>query len=145
MNDRFDCLRLDNQLCFPLYAAAREVVKRYHPFLSELDLTYTQYIVLMVLWEEKQVSVKGLGERLHLDSGTLTPLLKSLEKKGLVTRTRSREDERFLVVEITAAGEALKEAAAEIPGKVSSCVHLNAEDASQLYSLLYKILDGMED
>lgn len=140
MEPNFDSLKLDNQLCFPLYAAAREIVKQYHPFLAELGLTYTQYITLMVLWEEKHISVKGLGARLHLDSGTLTPLLKGLEKKGYVTRTRSKEDERVLVIEITKAGEALKEPASHIPQQMAECVPLTEEEALQLYILLYKIL-----
>ncbi|MBP5159710.1 MAG: MarR family transcriptional regulator [Lachnospiraceae bacterium] len=140
MNKKYDALKLENQLCFPLYAASREVVRQYHPFLSQLDLTYTQYIALMVLWEHGKVSVKELGEKLHLDSGTLTPMLKGLEKKGYITRRRSTEDERFLVVEITEAGEKLKDAALEIPAKVSKCVSISPEEAKQLYELLYKLL-----
>ncbi len=140
MENKYDALKLDNQLCFPLYAASREVVKRYHPYLSALGITYTQYIALMVLWENKSISLKGLGEKLHLDSGTLTPLLKSLERKGFVTRRRTSEDERCLIAEITEKGEALKEAALEIPGKMAGCVVLNAEEAAELYRLLYKIL-----
>ncbi len=140
MVNKYDALKLDNQLCFPLYAASREVVKRYHPYLSAMDITYTQYIALMVLWENKSISLKGLGEKLHLDSGTLTPLLKSLEKKGFITRRRTSEDERCLIAEITEKGEALKEAALEIPGKMAGCVDLNAEEAAELYRLLYKIL-----
>lgn len=140
MNDRYDALKLDNQLCFPLYAAAREVVRQYHPYLAEIGLTYTQYITMMVLWEERQVSVKRLGQRLHLDSGTLTPVLKSLEQKGYITRTRSTADERVLVAALTDAGEALKEAAVEVPAKVAGCVKLEPEEAAQLYTLLYRIL-----
>lgn len=138
--DRFDALKLENQLCFPLYAAAREIVRKYTPFLSAIDLTYTQYIVLMVLWEEKSVSVKRLGERVHLDSGTLTPLLKALEKKGLVCRTRSSEDERVLIVTLTEAGEQLKNEAVSIPEKVAGCINLAPEEAGELYRLLYKIM-----
>ncbi|MBR6349903.1 MAG: MarR family transcriptional regulator [Lachnospiraceae bacterium] len=140
MDNKYDVLKLENQLCFPLYAAAREVVKGYHPYLSELDLTYTQYITLMVLWEHRKVSVKELGERLHLDSGTLTPLLKGLEKKGYITRRRSESDERVLLIELTEEGDALKEAAAEIPAKVGSCFKLTPEEAATLYKLLYKII-----
>lgn len=140
MNDRYDALKLDNQLCFPLYAAAREVVRQYHPYLAEIGLTYTQYITMMVLWEERQVSVKRLGQRLHLDSGTLTPVLKSLEQKGYITRTRSTADERVLVAALTDEGEALKEAAVEVPAKVAGCVKLEPEEAAQLYTLLYRIL-----
>ena len=140
MADKYDVLKLENQLCFPLYAASREVVKRYHPFLSELDITYTQYVVLMVLWEDRAVSVKTLGEKLHLDSGTLTPLLKGLEKKGFVTRRRSQEDERFLLVEITDEGMALRDKALEIPAKMAGCVSLTSNEAAELYRILYKLL-----
>ena len=101
MDSKYDALKLENQLCFPLYACSRKVMKLYHPYLSELNLTYTQYICMMVLWEMRKISAKELGNRLFLDSGTLTPVLKSLEKKGLLRRYRSNEDERVLLVEIT--------------------------------------------
>ena len=140
MEKNYDMLKLENQLCFPLYACSREIVKKYHPHLDEIGLTYTQYIVMMVMWEKKHVSVKELGEKLYLDSGTLTPVLKSLESKGLVTRTRSSEDERVLIVGITDEGESLKEQAAEIPPKIACCVALSPEEAGTLYKLLYKIL-----
>lgn len=142
---QYDTLKLENQLCFPLYAASREVIKRYHPYLTELGLTYTQYIAMMVLWEESRVSVKDLGKKLFLDSGTLTPVLKSLEEKGYVKRRRSSEDERVLIVEITEAGEALKERAVSIPGKIVGCIRLDAEEAVQLYRLLYKVLAAMDE
>lgn len=140
---RYDALKLDNQLCFPLYAASREVIKRYHPYLAELGITYTQYIAMMVLWEEEKISVKELGNRLFLDSGTLTPVLKSLEEKGYVNRRRSTEDERVLIVEATEAGNALRERAVDIPEKIAGCVRLDTEDAIQLYRLLYKVLAAM--
>ena len=124
----------------PLYSASREVVKKYHPYLAEIGLTYTQYITMMVMWEEKQLSVKELGEKLFLDSGTMTPVLKSLEQKGFVTRNRSEEDERSVIVKITESGEKLKESAREIPLKVAGCVGLEVEEAQELYKLLYKIL-----
>lgn len=133
-------LKLENQLCFPLYSASREVVKKYHPYLAEIGLTYTQYITMMVMWEEKQLSVKELGEKLFLDSGTMTPVLKSLEQKGFVTRNRSEQDERSVIVKITESGEKLKENATEIPLKVAGCVGLEVEEAKGLYKLLYKIL-----
>ena len=136
----YDVLKLENQLCFPLYAAAREVVKRYHPYLDELGLTYTQYITMMVMWEQREITVKALGEKLFLDSGTMTPVLKSLEAKGYVTRKRSTVDERSVSVYITDSGESLKERAVEIPTKVAGCVGLDGDEALQLYSLLYKIL-----
>ena len=143
--DRYDTLKLENQLCFPLYAASREVIKRYHPYLTGLGLTYTQYIALMVLWADRQVSVKELGRKLFLDSGTLTPVLKSLEEKGYVNRRRSSEDERVLIVEITDEGEALKEQAVSIPEKIAGCVKLDTEEAMQLYKLLYKVLAVMNE
>ena len=139
-NSKYDAIKLENQLCFPIYAASREIVKRYRPFLDELDLTYTQYIAMMVFWEEKKINVKHLGEKLFLDSGTLTPVLKSLEAKGFVSRYRSKEDERILTVEITPEGEALKERAVEIPQKMAGCVKLSAEEATQLHTLMHKIL-----
>lgn len=137
-------LKLENQLCFPLYAAAKEIVKKYRPYLDEINLTYTQYITMMVLWEEKSLSVKALGEKLLLDSGTLTPLLKSLESKGFVTRHRSEEDERVLIVSITPDGEKLREVASSVPKKMQSCVRLSKEEAVQLYSLLYKVINGID-
>ncbi|MBQ1771132.1 MAG: MarR family transcriptional regulator [Clostridia bacterium] len=140
--ERYDPLKLDNQLCFPLYAASREVIKQYHPLLSELDITYTQYVALMVLWENVEISAKELGNRLHLDSGTLTPLLKSLEKKGLITRRRSEEDERVLMVRITKEGEALKEKALDIPFKMASCIRLDRQEAAELHRLLYKVMNS---
>lgn len=138
----YDCLKLANQLCFPLYACSREIVKKYKPFLAELDLTYTQYITMMVLWERRQMNVKELGNYLYLDSGTLTPLLKKLEQKGWISRQRAKEDERILIVTVTEEGEKLKERAAKVPGKMTSCVNLKPEEARELYRLLYKILEG---
>lgn len=135
-----DGLKLENQICFPLYACAKEVVKKYKPFLDEIDLTYTQYIAMMVLWEKKRVNVKALGTCLYLDSGTLTPLLKKMEKKGLVVRERSAEDERNLNVTVTAKGEALKEKAAVIPIRMGKCINLSPEDAKTLYRILYQLL-----
>ncbi len=140
MSSKYDALKLENQLCFPLYAASKEIIKKYTPFLKEIDLTYTQYITMMVLWEKTEISVKELGECLFLDSGTLTPLLKALEKKEYVTRKRSAEDERVLKVSVTEAGMALREKAADIPAKMSSCVKLEAGEAMELYRILYKIL-----
>ena len=139
-NSKYDALMLVNQLCFPLYAAAREVVKRYRPYLDELDLTYTQYITMMVVWEQREITVKTLGEKLFLDSGTMTPVLKSLEAKGYVVRKRSTTDERSVSVLLTESGEALKERAVEVPAKVAGCVGLDADEAMKLYEILYKIL-----
>lgn len=144
MSNNYEGLKLENQLCFPLYAASREVIKQYRPYLDELDITYTQYIAMMVFWEEKKITVKDLGKKLFLDSGTLTPVLKSLEAKGYVKRYRSTEDERVLMVEITEKGEALKEKAKDIPQKVAGCIKLDNEEAMQLYTLLYKVLGMLQ-
>lgn len=143
MNANFDPLKLENQMCFPLYVCSKEIIRKYKPFLDKLDLTYTQYITMMVMWEKKQINVKELGECLFLDSGTLTPLLKKLEAKGYITRTRSLEDERNLVVTITKQGEALREQAIDIPAKMGDCVPISAEEAKQLYTILYKILGNL--
>ena len=141
--DKYDCLKLENQLCFPLYACSKEIVRKYKPFLDELDLTYTQYITMMVLWDKKQTNVKELGKYLFLDSGTLTPVLKKLEAKGYITRHRSAEDERNLIVKITDRGVKLREKAYTIPEKMGKCVNLNPDDFQTLYTLLYKILNNV--
>lgn len=140
---QYDPLKLENQLCFPLYACAREVVKKYKPFLDGIGLTYTQYIAMMVLWENKNMNVKSLGEYLYLDSGTLTPLLKKLEAEGLVTRARSIEDERNLIVTLTDNGEALKQKAMNIPQQIGKCINITQEDAQILYRILYQILGNL--
>ena len=137
---KYNALRLENQLCFPLYAASREVVKRYRPYLEPLGLTYTQYIAMMVFWEHKKCSVKELGEKLYLDSGTLTPVLKSLEAKGFVHRYRSSEDERVRLVELTEEGEQLRDKALNVPEHVGGCIRLESDEAAELYRLLYKLL-----
>ena len=139
----FDPLLLENQLCFPIYACARKIVAAYNPFLKEIGLTYAQYITLMVLWEERSISVKALGERLYLDTGTLTPLLKSMEKKGLVARRRSEEDERSVTVSLTDGGLALRERALEVPTKVGSCIPLPRDEAAELYRLLYRLMGAL--
>lgn len=138
-----EILKLKNQLCFPLYACAKEVVKKYKPFLDAIDLTYTQYITMMVMWEHKEINVKSLGEYLYLDSGTLTPVLKKLESKKLIKRERSIEDERNLIVSITEEGEELKEEAIKIPSRIGDCIQITKEDAITLYQLLYKILNNI--
>lgn len=147
MADRFDPLKLENQICFPLYACAKEIVKTYKPYLDELDLTYTQYITMMVMWEHRELRVKEVGRYLYLDSSTLTPLLKRLEEKGYVTRRRSTEDERDLIVSITEKGEALREKALTVPDRLASCVNIEPEKARTLYAILYELLDklGTED
>ena len=143
MDNKYDVLKLENQLCFPLYACSKEIVRRYKPFLDELDLTYTQYITMLVLWEHKEMNVKDMGECLYLDSGTLTPVLKKLEQKGYVTRARDTEDERVLKVTITEEGEKLREKAVGIPAKIGGCVSLPLEDAAKLYEILQKILKSI--
>lgn len=140
MSNKYDALKLENQICFPLYVCSKEIVKRYKPFLDEIDLTYTQYITMMVMWEKKEINVKELGNYLFLDSGTLTPVLKKLEQKAYITRKRSNQDERVLNVTITEEGEKLKEKALEIPGKISQCTSLEPEEAMQLYTILNKLL-----
>lgn len=140
----FDVLKLKNQLCFPLYACARETIKLYTPHLDKLGLTYTQYITMMVLWEQKSLTAKALGRILYLDSGTLTPLLKKLENKGLLTRKRSAADERNLIVTITEEGEALKQEALHIPAAMSSCINLEKDEIQLLYRYLYKMLERAE-
>lgn len=143
MNDDFDMLKLENQLCFPLYAVSREVIKKYKPFLDEIGLTYTQYITMMVMWEEKEIFVKNLGAKLHLDSGTLTPVLNALEKKGFIIKKRSENDKRDVSAVITKEGIKLKKAAQDIPKEISSCIPINQKDALSLYRILNKILEKM--
>ena len=140
MDTKYEALKIGNQLCFPLYACSREIIKRYKPFLDEIDLTYTQYIAMMVLWEQGSTTVKELGNALYLDSGTLTPLLKKMEVKGLISRRRSETDERSLIVSLTEAGEALKDKALSVPQQMASCVCLEPEEARELYRILYKLL-----
>ena len=144
MADKYDSLKLENQLCFPLYACSKEIVKAYKPYLDELDLTYTQYITMMVIWEHKELRVKEVGKYLFLDSSTLTPLLKRLEEKGYVTRRRSADDERDLIVTITDSGEELKEKALSVPARLGACVDLDPQKARDLYALLYEVIGKLE-
>ena len=144
MQKEYKELRLENQLCFPLYASAKEVTRRYKPFLDPLGLTYTQYITMMVLWDKKEVRVKDLGEVLYLDSGTLTPLLKRLEQKGLITRSRYQDDERALCVQITDLGETLQEKAKSVPEEMRACLPLSAEEMQVLKKLLDRTLSAIE-
>ena len=142
--EKFDCLKLENQLCFPLYACSKEIVRKYKPFLDDLGLTYTQYITMIVLWEKKETNVKELGERLYLDSGTLTPLLKKLESRGYITRKRSTADERNLLVKITEEGMELKEKAKSIPDKILSALNVSREEIAKLHEVTYDILRRMK-
>ena len=144
----YDCqeaMKLANQLCFPLYAAARHVTGLYTPVLKPLGLTYTQYIVFLVLWEKDGLTVGEIGEKLLLDNGTLSPLLKKMEQAGYVRRERSREDERVVVITLTEAGRALREKAKDVPAKVAGCLNLPPEKAQTLYGLLYELLENQKN
>ena len=138
--DYHEAMKLDRQLCFPLYAAARNVTGLYTPWLKPLGLTYTQYLVFLVLWEKDKITVGEIGEKLMLDNGTLSPLLKKLEKAGYLERNRCREDDRVVEIALTEEGRALQEQAKEIPLKVAGCIDLPAEKARELYYLLYELL-----
>ena len=138
-----DMLLLDNQLCFPLYAAAKEVVRRYTPFLAPFGLTYTQYIAMMALWEKKTVSVNELGKQLMLDSGTLTPLLRKLEDKKYLLREKSAKDGRRLIVSLTPEGASLKDKMVVVPQKMGTCVHLSPEETTELKRLLKKVTNNI--
>ncbi len=144
MKKDIDTLKLKNQLCFPLYLCSKEIIRKYTPFLDKLDLTYTQYIVMMYFWEKEYSNVKEIGNTLLLDSSTLTPLLKKLEKKGYITRKRSTSDERNLEVELTEKGKNLKEEAINIPKAVGECIGLTEKEAAELHNILYKILENIE-
>lgn len=145
MDSKYDSLCLKNQLCFPLYVCAKEVIRRYKPLLDELDLTYTQYVVMMYMWEKESGNVKEIGNALLLDSGTLTPLLKKLEAKGFITRVRSKVDERNLEIEITKKGMALRDKALTVPAEMSKCVALTKEEAETLCRLIHKVLAHIEE
>ena len=138
--NNYDSLLLKNQLCFPLYAVSKEIIKKYKPALDRLDLTYTQYITMMAMWEYEKLTVKELGEKLFLDSGTLTPVLKKLESKGYILRQRSPQDERSVIITITGEGMLLRERALDVPREMAGCVSLGSDEAMQLYMILYKIL-----
>ena len=142
---KYDILKLENQICFPLYAAGKEVIKKYIPALNAVGLTYTQYIALMVLWDSDGISVKELGSRLYLDSGTLTPLLKSMEKKGFVSRKRSESDERVVIIRLTDEGRKLRDKALCVPETLGKCVNLSPDEAKQLRFLLYKLIGNLTD
>lgn len=142
--DYREAMKLDHQLCFPLYAAARNVTNLYTPLLRPLGLTYTQYLVFLVLWEKDGIPVGELCERLMLDNGTVSPLLKKLEQAGYLLRTRSSEDDRVVVITLTEAGRALQEQAKDVPEKVAGCIALPKEDAQSLYALLYELLDNQK-
>lgn len=144
MESNYDSLTLKNQLCFPIYLCSKEIIRKYASMLKELDLTYTQYIVMMYFWEKRKSNVKDISKVLLLDSSTLTPLLKKLESKGYITRVRSAKDERNLDVEITKKGLDLRLKAVSIPSKIRKCVDLKKEEAEMLYTLIYKVLMNVE-
>ena len=143
MAEKYDILKLKNQICFPLYLCSKEIIRKYEPFLKEIDLTYTQYLVMMYFWEMKSSNLKELAKALIIDPSTLTPLLKKLEKKGYIKRVRSKEDERNLVISLTEKGEALKDEALSVPENVKKCVNLSEEESIELYTLLRKMLKGV--
>ena len=143
--DKYDCIRLENQICFPLYACAKEVIRQYREPLEKLGLTYTQYVVMMVLWEFGGMTEGELGKKVYLDSGTLAPLLKRMEKQGYITRVRPKTNERKLVIELTSAGNALKDQAIEVPCKMEGCLKLERDELVQLKKLLDKAIIQMED
>lgn len=138
--DYHEAMKLENQLCFPLYAAARNVINLYTPWLKPLGLTYTQYLVFLVLWEKDGLTVGELCEKLMLDNGTVSPLLKKMQKAGYVEKERSREDDRVVVITLTKEGRALQKKAKDVPAKVAGCIDLPQEKAQQLYVLLYELL-----
>ena len=138
--NKYDCLKLESQLCFPLYAASKKIIQQYTPVLNRLDLTYTQYITMLVLWEKSNINVKTLGEMLLLDSGTLTPVLNKLEYKNYIKKITNDKDKRNLVIEITDEGRALKERAISVPTEIGKCINLTREESIELYKLLYKML-----
>lgn len=143
--DHCEAMKLDNQLCFPLYAAARKVTSLYTPWLKELGLTYTQYVALLVLWERGEVKVGELCERLMLDNGTVSPMLAKMERAGWVHRTRSADDERVVVVTLTGEGRALQDKAKDVPLRVAGCIPLPEKKAHELYELLYELLGNMDN
>ena len=143
MDSKYDMLKLENQLCFPLYVCSKETIRLYKRFLDPLDLTYTQYIAMMVMWEHKSLTVKEMGKILLLDSGTLTPVLKKLESKGYLSRKRSKDDERTVMISITERGEKLKAEAAMIPKRMGDCIKLSQEEASKLKKILDKTLKNI--
>lgn len=143
--EKYEPLKLKNQLCFPIYLCSKEITRKYTPYLNKLNLTYTQYIVMMYLWENKETNVKELGKTLLLDSNTLTPLLKKLEQKQYIKRIKSEIDERNLIISLTKKGQELKDKALEIPKQIGKCINLQKEETIILYKTLYKILENIEE
>lgn len=144
MKTKYNSLKLKNQLCYPIYLCSKEIIRRYTPYLKEINLTYTQYIVMMYFWEVKTSNVKEISKTLVIDSATLTPLLKKLEKKEYITRTKSTKDERNLEIKITEKGLKLRDKAINIPEKMAQCIDLSKEETEYLYKIIYKILINIE-
>ena len=136
----YNMLKLENQICFPLYACSKEIIRKYKPFLDPLGITYTQYITLLALWDEDKLTVKALGEKLYLDSGTLTPLLKKMEGQNLIKRVRSSDDERNVCINLTEKGLKLKDKASVVPEQIGQCISLSRDEALFLHQTLHKIL-----
>ena len=145
MSEKYEALKLDNQICFPLYTASRLVIQRYQPMLKDLDITYPQYLVLMVLWEKDEVNLSTIAEKLQLQSNTLTPLLKRLQQRGFLERKRSETDERNIVITLTEKGKKLKDQACDVPGLLAEQIPLSMEEAKELYRLLYKMIGEMNE
>lgn len=141
--DKYNSIKLENQLCFPLYAAAREVIKLYKPVLDKYNLTYTQYLAMLALWEYEKLTVKQMGQKLYLDSGTLTPVLKKLEAMDLVLKYRDKEDDRVVIVELTDKARVMKEEIVDVPGEVACKVNLNKDEYLNLKSLLEILLNKL--
>ena len=144
MDDKYELLKLKNQLCFPLYLCSKEIIRRYTPYLKEIDLTYTQYVVMMYFWEEGSSNLKDLGRTLILDSSTLTPLINKLVKKGFLEKIKQTRDERYVMISLTEKGKELQDKALDIPEKLKDCISITEEEQKQLYTILYKILFSME-
>lgn len=144
--DKYDCLLLENQLCFPLYVASKEVIRRYKPLLDTLDLTYTQYIAMMVIWKEKKLHVTELGKKLYLDTGTISPLIRKLKEKGYITLSRDKDDERVQIITVTDLGMKLREKALSVPEHMAKnrCIDLTIEEAILLKKILEKIIENKE-
>ena len=142
--DKYESIKLDNQLCFSLYATSREIIKLYKPFLDKFNLTYTQYVAMLVLWEDEKSTVKEIGKRLHLDSGTLTPLLKKIECMGLIKRYRDVNDDRVVIVELTQQGRLLKDEVTEVPREMACKINMSREDLIELKRRLDNLLKVIE-
>lgn len=143
-DNKYDTIKISSQLCFPLYVCAKDIVRRYTPYLNKINLTYTQYVVMMAMWEHRKLNITDLGNYVHLDSGALTPLLKKLENKGYILREKSRIDERSKIISITKKGLSLRDEAVNIHKKMGRSINISKEEFDLLYSLLYKVIDNKD-